>query len=153
MFWASPGFRVIPTIRVFESARNVAVRTIASCLLACLALAVTTQEAQAQRPAHYYPARPTFSTYLLYRQFNGTGIPNYYQYVRPAQTFRDFLVRNPPSTQRQQDNSLMTIRNEVTKTIESQLRQRATTGIGQPSIPAQFGETSHFYPRPRPRRR
>ncbi len=116
--------------------------------LAVLLVTAMAQESHAQRPAHYYPARPTFSAYLLYQQFNGTGIPNYYQYVRPETQFRDFIVRNPAvlADRRQ----VLTVEQQVQQVLQTQLRQRVTTGIGQPSIPAQFGDTSHFYQRPQP---
>ncbi len=128
--------------------KNGAMRKInsACCLLAAVMVIGMAQSARAQRPAHYYPARPAFSSYLLYRQLNATGIPNYYSYVRPATQYRDFLARNPqaPNEGRQ---TLMRVEREVARVVETQLRQRTTTGIGQPSVPAQFGEMSHFYPR------
>ncbi len=110
----------------------------------------SSQAAQAQRPATYYPARQTFSNFLLYRQLNGTGIPNYYSYVRPANQNRDFLNRisRPVVGQRQS----LSVEQEVARALDTQLRQRVTTGIGQPSVPAQFGNTSHFYPQSRPPR-
>lgn len=122
------------------------------CLpLAVLLLTAMAQESHAQRPAHYYPARPTFSAYLLYRQFNGTGIPNYYQYVRPERSFSDYVTRNPPQLANRRQ--VLTVQQQVEQVLDTQLRQRLTTGIGQPSVPAQFGDTSHFFERPEPRRR
>ncbi len=120
-------------------------------LLAALFVIAASQETHAQRPAHYYPARPTFSTYLLYRQLNSTGIPNYYSYVRPATQYRDFLTRSEA-----RDNSsrqTLSLEGEVARVLDSQLRQRATTGIGQPSVPARFNDTTHFYTQPATRRR
>lgn len=116
-----------------------------------LLMAAMAEESHAQRPAHFYPARPTFSSYLLYRQFNGTGIPNYYQYVRPETAFRDYVTRNPPilSDRRQ----TLTVEDRVDQVLDSKLRQRLTTGIGSPSVPGQFNNTGHFYQRPAPRRR
>ena len=61
-------------------------------------MALACQHAQAQRPAHYYPSRPTFSPYLLYNQVNLTGIPNYYTFVQPATQYRDFLQRKQATT-------------------------------------------------------
>lgn len=115
------------------------------CLLAAMLVTAMTQDAQAQRPAQYYPAKPTFSTYFLYRQLNGTGIPNYYSYVKPATQYRDFLTRAQPM--REEARTTLSVEGEVSRILDSQLRQRSTTGIGQPAYPAQFGETSHFYPR------
>ena len=120
---------------------------------AAVALMMTAfaQESQAQRPAHFYPARPTFSSYLLYRQFNGTGIPNYYQYVRPETEFRDYVTRNPPVLANRRQ--VLTVEQRVDQVLDSQLRQRLTTGIGNPSVPGQFNNTGHYYQRPAPRRR
>ena len=117
--------------------------------LICIALAIgfvigMSDTAEAQRPGHFFPARPTFSSYLLYRQVNNTGIPNYYSYVRPANQNRTLRPATINSTSRRQ---ALSIEDEVAKVLESQLRQRVTTGIGQPSVAAQFGDTSHFYPR------
>jgi len=121
------------------------------CVMAALLATAMAQETHAQRPAHFYPARPTFSTYLLYRQVNGTGIPNYYQYVRPETQFRDFVQRD--QSRLNSRNQVLSVEAEVARAFDSQLRQRATTGIGQAAIPAQFGDTSHFYQRPEVRRR
>lgn len=99
---------------------------------------------QAQRPARFYPARPTFSNFLLYRQLNGTGLPNYYSFIRPSTQYRDFLRRSNRPTAR--DRTTLSVEQEVARALESQLRQRVSTGIGQPSVPAQFNDTSHFYP-------
>ena len=117
------------------------------CLvLVTLFVVAASQKAQAQRPAHYYPARQPFSQYLLYRQVNSTGIPNYYSFVRPATQFRDFVSRSRPETARRQ--TVNAVGNEVRDVLQSQLRQRPTTGIGQPAIPATYGETLQFYARP-----
>lgn len=114
-------------------------------LLGMLFVGGMADSAQAQQPSHYYPARPTFSTYLLYRQFNATGVPNYYQYVRPSTQYRDFLTRRPPSTAGSRRQTL-SVEQQVATALENQLRQRSTTGIGRPSVAAQFNDTSHFYP-------
>jgi len=114
------------------------------CFLVTAFLTVAAcQETHAQRPAHYYPARPTFSTYLLYRQLNATGIPNYYQYVRPATQFRDFIGRSEARTTSARQT--LSVEGQVSEILDNQLRQRATTGIGQASVPARFNDTSHFY--------
>lgn len=112
-------------------------------LVAAFMVIAVCQETQAQRPAHYYPARPTFSTYLLYRQLNSTGIPNYYQYVRPATQFRDFLSRSQARTTSARQT--VSVEGQVAEILDKQLRQRATTGIGQAAVPARFNDTSHFY--------
>jgi hypothetical protein len=122
-------------------------------LLATLFVATLATSAAAQGPAHYYPAKPTFSTYLLYRQLNTTGIPNYYQYVRPASQFRDFTDRTPAAIGAEARRQTLTVEQQVAIVLENELRTRATTGIGQPSVPAQFNDTSHFFPRPDIRRR
>ena len=44
--------------------------------------------------------------------------------------------------------TLSAVGNEVRDVLQSQLRQRPTTGIGQPAIPATYGETLQFYSRP-----
>jgi len=119
---------------------------------AVLFVAVSCQSVDAQRPAHYVPARQTFSNYLLYRQINGTGIPNYYSFVRPAQQSRDFASRAQVFDSRAGRQSL-TVQQEVARAIESQLTQRPFTGVGRAAVPAQFGETTHFYRRPPIRRR
>lgn len=119
---------------------------------AILFVAASCQSVDAQRPAHYYPARQTFSNYLLYRQLNGTGIPNYYSYVRPAQQNREFVSRARSYDSRGGRQSL-NVEQEVARALESRLTQRLNTGVGQPAVPAQFGETSHFYRRPQTRRR
>lgn len=106
-------------------------------------------QAQAQRPTHYYPARPTFSPYLLYGQLNTTGVPNYYSYVRPSVQFRDYLQR--PAPQGDPRTQVLT-QDRLETALENQLRQRPTTGIGQPNVPARFMESSHFYPQPTYRR-
>jgi hypothetical protein len=116
-------------------------------VMTLLLVAALAEQSHAQRPSHYYPARPTFSTYLLYRQFNGTGIPNYYQYVRPATQFRDFVNRTT-ETGRRTTTQVLDVERQVERALESQLRQRPTTGVGRAAIPAQFGNTSHFYQRP-----
>ena len=121
------------------------------CLLAGLLVVAASQVAEAQRPAHFYPARPAFSSFLLYRQFNATGIPNYYTFVRHEQRFRDFAIQN------QERRSVgirqpLTIEGEVARELDNLLRQRAVTGIGLPAVPAQFGQTSHFFPRSVPAR-
>lgn len=120
---------------------------LACCVMALVA--VSAVQSHAQRPAHYYPARPTFSTYLLYRQFNGTGIPNYYQYVRPATQFRDYVNNVPlsPAAGRR-TTQILDIEQQVERALETTLRQRPTTGIGEVSVPAQFGNTLQFYQRP-----
>ena len=120
-------------------------------LLAALFVIAACQQTHAQRPAHYYPARPTFSTYLLYRQINTTGIPNYYSYVRPETQYRDYLSRSQARSN--SSRQTLSVEGEVSRILDSQLRQRASTGIGQPSIPARFNDTSHFYAPTRPRRR
>ncbi|MFK8111290.1 MAG: hypothetical protein AB8B91_03785 [Rubripirellula sp.] len=122
-------------------------------LFAAMLTIAMADTAEAQRPGHYYPARPTFSTYLLYRQFNATGVPNYYQYVRPASQYRDFLSRSQPQNGGGSRRQQLSVEQQVASALENQLRQRTTTGIGQPSVPAQFNETSHFYPRTPNRRR
>ena len=114
------------------------------CLVAATFLADS--QAQAQRPAHYYPARPTFSPYLLYRQINLTGIPNYYAYVRPAEQYRDFLVRSQPSPRNRQ--RLAGDSDAVARIIERELRQRPSTGIGAAATPARYGDYGHFYRSP-----
>lgn len=122
---------------------------LACCVMVALFVTAMAEQTHAQRPAHYYPARPTFSTYLLYRQFNATGIPNYYSYVRPETQYRDFLTRPTRDYGRQ----TLTVEQEVSRVLETHLRQRTSTGIGQPAMSAQFGDTSHFYQRPNIRRR
>ncbi len=117
---------------------------VVACLVAATCMADS--QAQAQRPAHYYPARPTFSPYLLYRQINLTGIPNYYTYVRPATQYRDFLVRSQPSPRSRQ--RLVGDSDAVARIIERELRQRPSTGIGAAAIPARYGDYSHFYRAP-----
>ncbi len=122
-------------------------------LLAALLIIGSSSEAQAQRPAHYYPARPTFSPYLFYRQFNATGLPNYYTQIRPANRFyQEFVARSRAAPRIEARQTLIGERH-VAEIVENQLRQRATTGIGQPSIPAQFMDTSHYYPATPIRRR
>lgn len=122
-------------------------------LFAALLLIGSSESAQAQRPAHYYPARPVFSPYLYYGQFNSTGLPNYYTQVRPQTTFyRDFLSRAHAAPRALDRQSLMGER-QVAEIVENQLRQRLTTGIGQPSVQARFLDTSHFYTNPASRRR
>jgi hypothetical protein len=115
-------------------------------LLATLFVIGIADRCSAQRPGHFYPARPTFSANLLYRQFNATGIPNYYYYVRPEQQIRDYLIQpqRGPDPQRQ---VLTNVEQEVGRVLESQLRQRTSTGIGRPRAAARFGDTSHFFPR------
>jgi hypothetical protein len=115
------------------------------CIAAILLVTAMSPVTQAQRPGHYYPARPTFSTYLLYRQFNGTGIPNYYQYVQPATQFRDFVNRTEVTAGRRQ---VLSVEQQVERAVETSLRQRETTGIGQIAVPAQFGDTGNFFERP-----
>ena len=122
-------------------------------ILAVLIGIALSDHAQAQRPAYYYPARPTFSPYLFYGQFNGTGLPNYYTQIRPASRYyQEYLSRSRVS---QQGGFRQTMSGErqVLSRIENQLSQRPTTGIGQPAVPAQFLDTSHFYPRSPQRRR
>jgi hypothetical protein len=125
---------------------------IACGLLAALFVVGIADRASAQRPSHFYPARPTFSAYLLYKQFNATGIPNYYTFVRPEVNFRDYVRRTErfPASQRQ---PVSNIEEQVGRALESQLRQRTSTGIGTPAVPARYGDTSHFFPTTtRPRR-
>ena len=114
--------------------------------MAALLVIVSSQGASAQRPRKFQPARATFSPYLLYSQFNGTGIPNYYSYVRPARDARDFVQRVQSVSQRQ---PLTTdIEQAVDSALDEKLRQRQTTGSGQPFMPALFNDRSHFYPSP-----
>jgi len=110
-------------------------------------LAGSSGAASAQRPAHYYPARPKFSNFLLYQQFNATGIPNYYTFVQPAQQYEQVLSRARTSQLR--TRVPLTVEQEVAAALDAQLKQRLSTGIGRPAIPAQFNETSHFYQIPR----
>lgn len=125
---------------------------VACGVLAALFMIGAATSASAQRPAHYYPTRPTFSAYLLYNQFNGTGIPNYYSFVRPEQNFRDYsrTVERFPTGQRQ---PVATVEEQVGRALDNQLRQRASTGVGAAAVPARYGDTSHFFPRTPPRRR
>lgn len=112
--------------------------------LAVLFVVGLATESQAQRPAHYYPTRPTFSPYMFYRQFNGTGLPNYYTFVRPRSIYRDFLKREQaPSVQR---NQRLINEGDVSVIVDNALRERATTGIGQAAQAGRFMDTSHFYP-------
>lgn len=113
---------------------------------------VACQNATAQRPNHFTPARQTFSPYLLYNQVNSTGIPNYYTYVQPATQFRDFVNQIPPETRRAPRQPLVNER-AVARILDQQLRERATTGIGAASVPASFGNRSHYYTAPRRARR
>ena len=117
------------------------------CLIAVIVATVSfCSSAQAQRPAHYYPARPTFSPYLLYRQVNATSIPNYYTYVQPARSvYQDSFVssREAPRIQRQQT---LLRQDEVNQIIEGRLGLRVSTGVGQPSQAATFLNTSHYFP-------
>ncbi len=117
--------------------------SLTAVVFAALFVIASSQSAEAQRPAHYYPARQTFSNYLLYAQLNGTGIPNYYSYVRPANQFTEFLARSQNDLTR--GPATLTVEQQVGRALDAQLRQRVTTGIGQASVPAQFGNTSHFY--------
>ena len=91
-------------------------------LLATLFVVAMSESASAQRPGHYYPARPTFSTYLLYRQLNGTGVPNYYQFVRPASQYRDFLSRSQPAVGGRRRQTL-SVEQQVATALENQLLQ------------------------------
>ncbi len=109
-----------------------------------LMMALLAQQAEAQRPAHFYPARPTFSPYLLYRQVNLTGIPNYYSYVRPATAYRDFLTRSQETYRPGQRQTLIS-EQAVARIVTEQLRERGTTGIGAAAVPAVYGNYSHFY--------
>ena len=120
------------------------------CVVAGLLIALACQDADAQRPAHYYPARPTFSPYLLYNQVNLTGIPNYYSYVQPATQYRDFLSRAQP-TNRGTGRETLVSEQAVARIIQQELRERSTTGIGAAAVPASYGNYSHFYSRPQGR--
>ena len=114
------------------------------CAVAGLLMALACQDVQAQRPAQYYPARPTFSPYLLYKQVNLTGIPNYYSYVRPATAFQDFVTR-APTVYRQAPRETLINEQAVARVIQQELRERTTTGIGAAAVPAVYGNYSHFY--------
>ncbi len=118
-----------------------------ACLAAGFVMATAASSAQAQRPAHYYPSRPTFSPYLLYRQLNLTGIPNYYSYVQPATQYRDFLIRGQTRPAAARRESLIGAR-EIANMVERRLEQRPSTGIGAPAIPARYGDYSHYYNAP-----
>jgi hypothetical protein len=124
---------------------------VVGCLVAGSVMAMAASQAQAQRPAHYYPARPTFSPYFLYRQVNTTGIPNYYSFVEPAKQYRDFMVRRPTTARRTE--SLIGDSKTVARLIERELRERPSTGIGAAAVPARYGDYGHFYSTPTPGRR
>ena len=120
-------------------------------ILAGLFVIAISDSAEAQRPAHYYPARPTFSPYLFYRQFNATGLPTYYTQIQPANRYyQDFISRSHVAPRIQARTPLLS--EQVTEILENQLRQRPTTGVGQPAVPAQFMNTSHYFQSGRPRR-
>lgn len=101
----------------------------------------------------YQPARPTFSPYLFYGQFNGTGIPNYYTFVRPGQIYQEYIHRNALTPNPGNDRQSLITEQQVSQLIDTQLRQRQTTGVGTNAVPASFQNTSHFFPVPRIQRR
>lgn len=122
-------------------------RSILAAVLAAMLMSLSVSTAAAQQPAHFYPARPKFSNYLLYQQFNATGIPNYYTFVQPAERFQRALSQAEAPRQRAQVP--LTLEQEVAAVLDAQLSQRLTTGVGRPAVPAQFNQTSHYYRIPR----
>ncbi len=126
---------------------------LAVCVSAGFLLFSSAADVSAQHPAHYYPARPTFSPYLLYNQFNGTGLPNYYSFVRPAQIYNDYASRTRPSYYAESQRQSLISQQQVAEIVDNQIRERLTTGIGAASQAATFQNTSHYYPQQPPRRR
>ncbi|EMI20493.1 secreted protein [Rhodopirellula maiorica SM1] len=126
---------------------------LAVCVAAGFLLGGNASSASAQQPAHYYPARPTFSPYMFYRQFNGTGLPNYYTFVRPREIYRDYITRSRPSYYAESQRQRVISQDQVSEIVDNQIRERLTTGVGMASQAASFQNTSHYYPRTPVRRR
>ncbi|WP_372718236.1 hypothetical protein [Novipirellula sp.] len=126
---------------------------LAVCVSAGFLLGGNASNVSAQQPAHYYPARPTFSPYLFYRQFNGTGLPNYYTFVRPREIYNDYVSRTRPSYYAESQRQSLITQQQVSDIVDNQIRERLTTGVGAASQAATFQNTSHYYPRQLGRRR
>ena len=126
---------------------------LAVCVSAGFLLVGSVSDASAQQPAHYYPARPTFSPYLFYNQFNGTGLPNYYTFVRPAQIYSDYAARTRPSYYAESQRQSLISQQQVAEIVDNKIRERLTTGVGAASQAATFQNTSHYYPVQQTRRR
>ena len=100
-------------------------------------------ESYGQR-ARYQPRTPTVSPYLnLTRQNNGSGLPNYYAFVRPQQNQQAINQREIALRQRQAGQLMR---------IESTLQRKSTanpTGVGSRFMVggtnSSFLDTSRYY--------
>ena len=128
-------------------------KIIAATFISSVIVLLTTSTVSAQNPAHYYPARPVFSPYLFYGQFNGTGIPNYYTFVRPGQIYQEYASRRQTGNFDGDQRQRLISENQVEAIVDNQLRQRLSSGVGSTTLPAGFQDRSHFYPRPQAKRR
>ena len=72
------------------------------CLAVCLATPrfAAAQRTTAQRSPVYSPQRPTISPYFGLFQYNTTGLPNYYAFVRPRQDLLSDLSRQANRVER-----------------------------------------------------
>ena len=92
----------------------------------------------------YQPSSPAISPYLRLGQFNTTGVPNYYAFVRPLQQQRALNVRQQALSQRQ-NTEIRSLQNQV----QSGLAPTAATGTGswfmQPGSRVSYLNTSRYY--------
>lgn len=110
-----------------------------------LLLVGRSEDVQAQRPTRYYPARPILSPYLPYGRFSPTGLRNFYIPIRPATRPYQESVLQSQATHRSQLRQTLIDKRRIAEVVDKRLRERTTTGAGQPSAAAQFMDTSHFY--------
>lgn len=117
-------------------------------LLSLLAVLAIGSIAAAQRPSHYYPARPPISPYMGYSNVNTTGLPAYYATVRPTMDFQS-VVRSyrtgsafapaPVAMRTTLDDE------RVADMVAQRIEVRQSTGVGATSVPSTFMTYSHFY--------
>jgi hypothetical protein len=122
-----------------------------------LSAAAVVGEAHAQRPGSlpYQFSRPPISPYFDLFRRDTTGLPSYYQFVRPQLQFQRYVETETARVQR--------LQNEMQLQGGAQLRQRlgapgdpsavqlrATAQGAVPRTAATFMNHSHYFPAPPP---
>ena len=94
-----------------------------------------------QRSPVYTPQRPTISPYFGLFQYNTTGLPNYYAFVRPRQDLLSDLSREANRIER------LEFQSGVRSTAQGRsLIREPAPGVGTTSRAATFLNLDPYYP-------